>query len=260
MKLHFVSSFSKKLWDEYAEGCIRSQVRNLPDDCTIVYYIDGEFPKDLPVDPRVTYKMLDQVFDWREFEYRHRLVQPPEGLAPGDAFRFKFMPFAKKVFSLWDCFSKWYYKDRQYQKRKDYLCWIDADVYVQQKLSKEFFFNLTDNCEAHVICLLRGKEWGHGDTGFIMLQDDPQVESFMRDFAKAYSTGFIFDMKEWHDAFVFSSLLKLQSPFLVGKNLNTKPNTLHPFEHSPLHPYLIHYKGPQKKAVKEGKLDETMKG
>ena len=254
MKLHFVSSFSKKLWDEYAEGCIRSQVRNLPEDCSIIYYIDGEFPKDLPADPSVTYKMLDQVWAWRNFEKNFRFVQPPEGLSPGDAFRFKFMPFAKKVFSLFDAYDEMDF---------DYLIWIDADVYVQQKMPRVWFENLPKvsdgNYLGDVVCLLRGKEWGHGDTGFFMLKASDEVLSFVRELARVYSSGFIFDMKEWHDAFIFSALLKLGNNSVTIKNLNTKPNTLHPFEHSPLHPYLTHYKGPQKKAVKEGKLDEAMK-
>lgn len=261
MKLHFVSSFSKKLWDEYAEGCIRSQVRNLPDGCTITYYIDGEFPKDLPNDPRVTYKMLEQVFDWVQFEKNYKFHPKPEGLAPNEEFRFKFLPFAKKVFSLWDAFDDWCLFERQPNKtgNQAYLCWIDADVYVRVKLSNEWFLNLTDGLKANVVCLLRGKEWGHGDTGFLMLKDTSVVFNFLQTLKMIYESGFLFDMKEWHDAFVFSALLKLQDTSLFVKNLNTKPNTLHPFEHSPLHPFLTHYKGPQKRAVAEGKLDEGMK-
>ena len=134
--------------------------------------------------------------------------------------------------------------------------WLDADVKLIQDVNSSYLNQVLGN--ADFAWLNRGKPWGHGETGFMLMKiSDLALDLFLHQ-ANIYGSGQLFYFAEWHDAFILSSCVRYKQftdndQFIV-KNLNTDMNSehkngLYPFETSILNSHMEHYKGNLKNDV-----------
>lgn len=262
MKIKIVTSFNEKLWDRYAQKCVSSWVDNLwlDEGSEIEAWLNGPFPRNLPTKTTwgtpFKYKSLDtQSEGWTYFYEHWSRVEVPQDLPPHERFRFNFLPFSCKVFALAE--AAWEAKESQ---RFDALCWLDADVMITKKLESQFLKDQLFGNTASLVWLDRGPKWGYGETGFILSSTKDNSLDIFLDQANMWGSGQLFYMREWHDAFTFSSLVKmrqfLDTTYLVidlNKDRNSEQNSgLYPFETSVLKDYLVHYKGPLKEKLSNG--------
>ena len=123
-------------------------------------------------------------------------------------FKWDAVRFANKTYAVYDACVR----------SKDWCVWMDADTYVHSPWTYEdFAAQLPDN--AWITYVGRGKgsqTWP--ECGFYGLNlNHPVCHEFLKEFERVYeeADNGIFLLEEWHDSFVFGSILnnmKLQFP------------------------------------------------
>lgn len=156
-------------------------------------------------------------------------------------YRFDAVRFCHKVFALE------YAVAVACSRKADALIWIDADTVTHSPVPMEFVEGLLP-ADADVSYLARSK--GHPETGFVVFRANTPGFGIVRRMASLYRTGQVFQLAQWHDAFVFEHVRRrmqercgLRSHSLSGEFEHTK----HPFVNGPLGAFMDHLKGDSRK-------------
>jgi len=120
----------------------------------------------------------------------------------------------------------------------DLLAWFDADVETTRAVPKHWINVLLNGGD--LACLFRPQM--HPEIGFWAVRVNPTVRKCIQAFARFYESGEVFNIREWHSAYVFNAAVKCY-PELKVVNLNRSNNRGHPWTLSPLAQYTIHKKG-----------------
>lgn len=135
----------------------------------------------------------------------------------------------------------------------DWVIWLDADTKTFTSVPDTF---LDQICHpAAMACYLGRREKYHSECGWVAYnRRHPDLRSFMDRWRDLYRTGDLFNLREYHDSFVFDVLRRdfqaqrrtrfhNLSPDLPGKGPG------HPFIASELGRYMDHMKGSKRKAL-----------
>lgn len=125
-------------------------------------------------------------------------------------------------------------------KDGDIFVWLDADVETTKPVPNGWVQDLIGICD--VACLQR--DGTHSEIGFYALRMNSRTRLLLEKFAMFYRTDKVFELREWHSAFVFDRCLE-SIPGLVVRNLNPGGKG-HVFPTSPLSQCLVHHKGKRK--------------
>ena len=156
----------------------------------------------------------------------------PNKVAQGYNFRLDAFRFSKKVFAIQAaarCHSA------------GWLCWVDADVVTFDTVPPDLLERMLP-ADAALSCLDRGDY--HSECGFVCYNlDHPATRPFIEAFAALYETENVFQLKEWHDSWVFDWLRKkMQVPVYAIPHCSNKQ----PFINSELGCVMDHLKGASK--------------
>lgn len=125
----------------------------------------------------------------------------------------------------------------------DILVWFDADVETIKPVPLGWVGELLG--DGDVACLQRGRV--HTEIGFYAVRVSNRTRAFLRKFAEFYTSDAVFDLKQWHSAFVFDRALEAIEGIKVT-NVNVAGGKGHCWETSPLAELAIHRKGKRKDA------------
>ena len=172
-------------------------------------------------------------------------------------FKWDAVRFANKTYAVYDAV----------QRSKDWCVWMDADTYVHSPWTYEdFAAQLPDN--AWITYVGRGKgsqTWP--ECGFYGLNlNHPVCHEFLKEFERVYeeADNGIFLLEEWHDSFVFGSILnnmKLQFPNAHDYSAEMYLKEAksggggHPLINGVLGKWIDHMKGGRKDAGKSQRKD-----
>jgi hypothetical protein len=172
-------------------------------------------------------------------------------------FKWDAVRFANKTYAVYDACVR----------SKDWCVWMDADTYVHSPWTYEdFAAQLPDN--AWITYVGRGKgsqTWP--ECGFYGLNlNHPVCHEFLKEFERVYeeADNGIFLLEEWHDSFVFGSILnnmKLQFPNAHDYSAEMYLREAksggggHPLINGVLGKWIDHMKGGRKDAGKSQKKD-----
>ena len=262
-KFHLVTSLSQRLWDKYANQTVGSFIAafddGFPDDVdSFMIWLDSDsevqpFIENLGLSETVASKYkfgsLNTLNEYIIFERMYGGNVPlnerginPEKIPAGSEFRFNYLPFAKKVFSWAASYMS--------LPENDFLVWIDADIMLHRKFDTEFFKHFVD---FDLVFLDRDFPWYAAETGFFILKRTPEMDRFVQLMLHVYISGFVFDMAEWHDGYVFKTLMKIGvDPNLKVLNLNRTMRERDVFERTLLADFMEHKKGQKKNILKQG--------
>ena len=135
----------------------------------------------------------------------------------------------------------------------DWVIWLDADTKTFAPVPDTFLPEICD--PAAMACYLGRREKYHSECGWVAYnRRHPDLRAFMDRWRDLYRTGDLFNLREYHDSFVFDVLRKdfqalrgtrfhNLSPELPGKGPG------HPFIASRLGLYMDHMKGSKRKAL-----------
>jgi hypothetical protein len=267
MKIKVITSYRPGTWDKYAGRCVQSVLDNWPEIDVHVYH-EGPCEETNKWHPRL--KWIDLHAEQPAliaFKGRHKNDPVANGeleeIAGGarrpaefngsdknkGTYLFDAVRFANKVFCVVDAVRTSVGKDY------DYVVWLDADTYSFRPMPRDFLESLLP---ADCMLTYLGREnpvkndgGKYPECGFVGYNlRHPQIDNFVNDWEKIYTTDAVFKLLEWHDSFVFWHLSKI-----YRQQHNIKVNDIgywkgvkghHVFINSELGLYMDHFKGKRK--------------
>lgn len=119
----------------------------------------------------------------------------------------------------------------------DILVWMDADVETTADVPRDLVPQLLGDAE---VCYL-GRNLSHSEIGFWAVRIGDRTRRFLHEIAEVYRTDQVFELREWHSAFVWDFVrtgFGLKERNLVGRGLRG-----HVWPYTTLARYTRHDKG-----------------
>lgn len=124
----------------------------------------------------------------------------------------------------------------------DILVWFDADVVTFKGVPEGFVESLIGDAD---VCYL-GRAGTHSEIGFWAVRLSPLTRQFLSAMPDLYRSDRIFELREWHSAFVFDHVRKQMG--MKERNLTPRGRN-HVWMQSPLAQFTDHLKGAKRKAL-----------
>lgn len=249
MRVTVVTSCSKEGYKAYGYRFIKSFDLFWPKDIDL--YIVSEDASDIPEftsQHRNIHKLnLYQVSRYAsEFHEQHvdNLEAHGKGADARDPkhnrhwrtgynFRKDAYKFSKKVFAIGAV------AERVVNGR---LIWLDADVFTFDNVPLDIFKQFPP--DSYCLAYLDRGEY-HSECGVVAYNlDCPETHQFITRFVELYHSGEVFQLKEWHDSWIFDWLryqTNIRSWQIPYKGVSKAP-----FDNSELGKYMMHLKGSRK--------------
>lgn len=196
----------------------------------VVYADDDELKLEHRIDPDEVAKDVERFAAEAPLTATGRVPCP--GWTKGDkaigySFRFDAVRFAWKAFTLLDAADRF--------SDMPLWVWLDADVVTTSRPRAQLWNDLLPTNLP--VGFLERRKWS--ETGCLIFRPKTQdYQAFWESYHTAYHDGGIWEMNQWHDAYVFDQCRTR------AHNIGT---TFEPvFETSPLGRYFRHLKGNQK--------------
>ena len=256
-----ITSFHAAGMTAYGQRMIDAFDHYWPDDVSLIVYAEDCEPR-VP-NTRIQIRDLHASSpDLMSFKTKHQHNPVANGQVAKDtnvpfkdnAFKWDAVRFSNKVFSVIHACAT---------ATTDWIIWLDADTVTFDRVPDTF---LSEICDATALaCYLGRREKYHSECGWVAYNcRHPDLRSFMDRWRDLYVTGDIFNLREYHDSFVFDVLRKdfqaqrrthfhNLSPELPGKGPG------HPFIASRLGLYMDHMKGSKRKALGHSLPDDCQR-
>lgn len=186
--------------------------------------------------------------DWLQAFLRSHTPKPPTDTYRHDAKRFAFKTAAVIETAL----------QLAANPGNRYLIWVDADCFWHESPPPAFIESLLPGGDEFLSWLWREKSYP--EAGFVVYDlRHPMLREVMSFWRRLYETGALFDLPEWHDAWVLQWVMQ-QFSTLTPKNISGDgAKTSHPFVNGPLGRWGDHSKGQRKINGRTPKRERTVK-
>lgn len=248
MKYTVITSFNQTGQNEYAQRMIDTFEANWPAEVDLMLCAENCTPRVQRPNTRIV-DLLGSSPELRDFIKRHENNPkahgrdgPPDVWNPKKSFRWNAVRFAYKVYSIALCAD---------QIDSGWMIWLDADSHTHSPVPSSW---LPTVCPPDYMMsyLGRGEKY-HSECGWVGYNlDHPNTRQFIRDFVGMYNTDEIFNLREWHDSYVWDIVRKRYQTDTNNRLLNLNPSyddkglAGHPFINSELGRYMDHVKGERK--------------
>lgn len=237
-RVRVVSGFSPKGYLEYGQRFLDTFDRHWPKSIDLVVY--GENPVPMP---RGRFHLLSDCNGVTEFIERHKGNPEANGKKPrkgwrereianGYCFRFDAVKFSRQCFIPEAAAAD--------MADGDILAWCDADVMTLADVPEGFIEGLLQGFDMTFL----GRTGTHSEIGFWAVRLNPQTRAFLTAFADVWRSDKVFDLPEWHSAYVFDHCRKASNVRQIDM---TPGGRGHVWTTSPLHRFTDHLKGDRKK-------------
>jgi hypothetical protein len=253
MEFTIVTSFNAAGMAVYGQTMIDSFDQYWPQSVKLVVYAENCTPR-VPSDRVQVIDLMAVSKDLVDFKQRHADNPQANGLVAKDtnlpfkdnAFKWDAVRFSHKVFAVIHACAN---------IDSDWVIWLDADTKTFDTVPNNFLSSICDS--RALACYLGRREKYHSECGWVAYnRKHPALSSFMTAWHHLYISDQIFDLREYHDSFVFDELRRRWqtehktyfhnlTPPLPGKGPG------HPFIASALGQYMDHMKGSKRKAIFE---------
>lgn len=231
--------------EQYSGPFLETMARHLPREINLVIYSDEPIANPAPE----RFERRDMPATWRAFVERHSgdpikcgRAEPPgrrwkdKERRGGYSFKWDAVRFAGQGFVPEDAAGR--------LSDGDVLVWLDADVVALRDIPADFFERLLgDEPGAY---LGRPK---HSEIGYWSVRLDDMTRELCDTFADFYQCDALFQLGEWHSAFVWDES-RISAEENHGRKLKSLPPagmSGHVWMNTPLVEYLDHLKGDRKK-------------
>lgn len=143
-------------------------------------------------------------------------------------------------------------------KGREYLIWVDADTYTHERVSHDFVEKLLPTRPDEFVSWLN-RDKNYPETGFLIFDLQSEfLDDVMLHWQSLYDYETIYELVEWHDAWVFQWLMK-QYPHIRPKSISGEGSrTNHPFINGPLGKVMDHMKGQRKAQGRTGRSERKV--
>ncbi len=254
-----ITTFHQPGLDEYGQRFIDSFAQRVDKRIKLIVYAESCTPNNPDPKQIKIFDSFDALPKLNAFKEKWQDVPKANGIPPDDIkakrpkdhhkkFKWDAIRFANKTYAVYDA----------YERGTDWVVWMDADTYVHSDWSYEDFkAQLPDDTWITYVGRGKGSQtWP--ECGFYGLNvNNPVCQSFMKEFERVYedADNGIFKMEEWHDSFVFGTILneyKTKHENYLDYSAEMYLRTAktggggHPLINSVLGKYIDHMKGVRK--------------
>ena len=231
------SGFGPSGYEEYGKRFLETFHKHWPKDVGLVVYTEAEVPM-----PRGECRSLWRCEGAAEFLYRHKDNEERTGRKPNALWKpryigkpYNFRMDAVKFFR--QCMIP---EDAGADlQENDFLVWLDGDVVTFNDLPKEIISLLLNDKDI----VFLGRQGTHSEIGFWAVRINKRTREFLRLFADMWRSDRVFELTEWHSAFVFDYCRRR----VVMSENNLTPNGRgHVFAQCSLKRWMDHLKGQRK--------------
>jgi len=253
-----ITTFNQSGLERYGQRMIDAFDRHWPMAVNLVVYAENCRPTVSSDRVRVL-DLLEISPDLVSFKQQHANNPVANGQVAKDtqvpfkdnAFKWDAVRFSHKVFSVIHACQN---------IDSDWIIWLDADTVTFRDVADGFLDSVCD--VTAMACYLGRREKYHSECGWVAYnRRHPDLENFVGRWRDLYMSGSLFDLREYHDSFVFDVLRKEfqtqrntrfhnLSPELPGKGPG------HPFIASQLGLYMDHMKGDKRKTLGHSLADD----
>ena len=255
MKYTLITTFHKEGMEQYGQRMIDTFEKHWPAEIDLVVYAENCTPKTTKSNVQVV-DLLKESKECRDFVERHRNNPKAHGRDasqdPRKQFKWDAVRFCYKVFATGLA---------EKTIDTDWLIWCDADTLTHTDIPVHFVPSISPG-DAMITYLGRGDKY-HPECGWVGYNlRHVNSRMFIREFVSLYTEDKLFDLPEYHDSYVWSTVWKQYRTKPDNKffNLNPNPDTKgfagHPFINSALGEYLDHVKGKRKDLGHSNKRDQ----
>lgn len=250
MEYTIITTFNQSGLQRYGQTMIDSFDRYWPQSVPLVVYAENCQPC-LPSARVSAIDLLQASPDLVQFKQRHannpvangRVAKDTQVPFADNAFKWDAVRFSHKVFAVLHACAT---------ASTDWVVWLDADTKTFAPVPETFLASVCDS--ASLACYLGRREKYHSECGWVAYNiRHADCAAFMNHWRDLYVSDRLFDLREYHDSFVFDEIRKQfqqrgtrfhnLSPALPGKGPG------HPFIASVLGQYMDHMKGSKRKAL-----------
>lgn len=184
--MRFITSFGDSGYDLYGEKFLKSYIKHWDAPLNVYYEEKRSFPKS----KKISYRSLWDVPNVKDYLDRPR----PSLHKHTRDFRFQIYKFCRKSFV-----------QIEEIKQGGEVFWLDADVLAKSKADiNKIKKTVKDVCIAYM-----GREGYHPCTSFVGFNaSHPDMPRFLSMYEDVYLSEKVFDIPEWHDAYVFNYVRK----------------------------------------------------
>lgn len=231
--------------EDYARMFLAGFEKHWPDEVRLLIYADGP----ISASGRADVRDLADCEGYSEFIARHsgdpvkcgKVPAPgatwkPKDIAAGYNFRFDAVRFAGQGFIPEDAADS--------LPDGDVLCWLDADVASRAPIPRGWVEGLLAGQDGAYL----GRAPKHSEIGFWAVRLNPRTREMLVSFARHYRSEIVFDLSEWHSAYVWDCARMAVTRSSLGLDMRnlTPGGSGHVWLKSPLAAYLEHRKGDRK--------------
>lgn len=232
-------------YERYGKSFVRKFFANWPEQVQLLIYGEEKPPN---LSPNMHWFPLSALDGCEEFIARHANKPECNGRAPtprwkareiesGYSYKFDAVKFSRQGFIPEHALA---------HSSTEFLLWLDGDVMTTAAVDPRVICSMLP--ERRFVSYL-GREPKHPDIAFQLYRRGTWCEDFLGAFADAYRSDSVFELKEWHSAFVWRKTLDHTGLASVAHNL-TPGGRGHVWFQSPLKQWMDHLKGDRKDAGK----------
>jgi hypothetical protein len=210
--MRIITGWSPSGWLQYGQRFLSSFERYWPNDVELNVYVEELSPIG-NTRHSVRQVLLDQIQGCVEFIEKYRNDKRANGeevqaswkdscRASGYNFRFDAWKFCRQGFIPYHAAQ---------DMQSGILCWLDGDVVTTSAVPTGWIESLIPEYAA--VSYL-GREPKHSEIG-VQIYRLPRAMSILRDFSDLYRTEAVFELKEWHSAYVFDQARRMNKDIPV---------------------------------------------
>jgi hypothetical protein len=232
-----VTGFNKKGLEEYGRRSLEAFAKHWPNEVKLVVYLE-EY-EELPRADEV--RLLNTIPELMAFIDKNKNNEVAQGRAVRQGwkakdtekrycYKFDILKFCKQVMYLWDANNR---------TDDNLLLWLDGDVLTYRDIPFDFITNLVP---PNYACSYLGRGSKHSEIGLLAF-NTTLAGSLIDAYAKPVIDNSVFELDEWHSAFLFDNARKVSG----APCYNMTPNGRgHVWFQSELGHYMDHLKGDRK--------------
>ena len=265
--INIVTTFHQPGLELYGQRFIDSFSKNVDKKIKLYVYAENCSPVNPDSNQIIILDAVSELPKLNKFKETWKDVPKANGECPwperrprdyNKKFKWDAVRFSNKVYAVFDLCEK---------INHDWVVWMDADTYVHSNWSYNDFKNILPD-DKWITYVGRGKgsqTWP--ECGFYGMNLNNQIcQQFLQEFQRVYedAENGIFKMEEWHDSYVFGTILnkmktEYSNVFDYSESMYLKEAKTggggHPLINTVLGKWIDHMKGERKEKGKSDKKD-----
>ncbi len=268
MKIAFVSSMNKSLYDFYGKRFLEEFAKYASKEILLLVVFEGEYPEEILtlgqniiVIPLLNekhslfIKRFGKLEEAKGLRIKKIIENGQKKLNLSYDFRYNAVRFSFKPFSIQQSLD-------YIPKDVTHLIWTDADLRCKKNFSSQDLIEFIPN-ENQIMSYL-GRKDSYSECGFLGFNlKEKKTINYIDRMIEIYVSGEIFSLSQWHDSFIWDHVrVEFQNnQGCVFKDISGEgANKEHVYINTGLNKFFDHLKGPERKQLGSSKPDDMERG